>query len=98
MPSISNVTWYSSAQQIVVSGNGFGSHVPYNGDSAFIKLVDLSENNYEEGYTGDPYGLNISSWTDNQIAISGWTASVFFQVMSNSGTFPLATPPATSLN
>src|SRR6185436_9197695 len=31
MPSIDNVTWYSAAQQIVVSGSGFGSHAPYNG-------------------------------------------------------------------
>ena len=43
MPSINNVTWYSAAQQVVISGTGFGSRAPYNGNSAFIKLVDLTD-------------------------------------------------------
>ena len=88
MPSINNVTWYSAAQQVVISGTGFGSRAPYNGNSAFIKLVDLTDNKYEEGYINDPFGLSISSWSDNQIVISGWTQTITFQVMGTGGAFP----------
>src|SRR5438309_1412578 len=89
MTSINNITWYSAAQQIVVTGTGFGTHVPYNADSAFIKIVDLTESGYEEGYTGDPYGLNITSWTDSQIVISGWTVNVPLPPFNS---FPFAAP------
>src|SRR5690242_17801019 len=89
MPSISGVTWYSAAQQVVIVGSASGTRAPYNGDSAFIKIVDLSENSYEEGNTGNPFGLHITSWTDGEIVISGWTVNVPLPPFNS---FPFAIP------
>jgi len=70
-PSISNVTWYSAAQKIVISGTGFGSHSPYTGKSSFIQIIDLA-GGVGEGYTTDPYNLSVMSWSDSEVQ-TGWT-------------------------
>ena len=43
-PVITSVSPISTAQNqlITISGSGFGSHAPYTGDSAFIRLTDVS--------------------------------------------------------
>ena len=61
-------------QTITISGSGFGTQSPYNGDSDYIYVLDVT-GNWEAGYqpAGNYVTLNVTSWTDNQIVISGFT-------------------------
>jgi hypothetical protein len=83
-PTFNGITFSPDSQnwQVTVNGSGFGTLAPYNGDSAYILVVD--------GTTGAHYGLNpdstqffgydgsglyVTSWTDTQIQIGGFTSS-----------------------
>jgi len=70
-PHISSVTqvWARSYQTIKISGRGFGSLRKYDGDSAFIRITDLTQN-WEAGHTGDAVTINIGSWSDSLITIN----------------------------
>lgn len=84
-----------ATQTINITGSGFGSHAPYNGDSYYIQITDVTKN-WNAGYCdptlnppgnpnsclplvgvspSDAIGLNIASWTDTNIQITGFTAS-----------------------
>ena len=67
-------------QTFTINGQGFGNLDPYNGDSPFIEITNVTSS-WNAGFSGGngqtPNGLmlNISLWTDNQIVISGFTGS-----------------------
>ena len=68
-------------QTITISGSGFGSLQAYNGNSSYIRITDLTSG-WSAGNSEscgpiygcpDPVSLTISSWTDSQIVIIGFT-------------------------
>ncbi|RZD17265.1 MAG: hypothetical protein EVJ46_03265 [Candidatus Acididesulfobacter guangdongensis] len=71
--SVSTV-YPTNNQRIVIKGTGFGSHFSYNGDSRFIKITDITRN-WNAGDSGNMVHLYISSWTNNEIVINGFTGS-----------------------
>src|SRR5438552_3122184 len=77
VPNITSVLWYSKAQQVTVSGSGFGSRAAYVGNNDFIALHDNTTGG-DEGHTGDGgFVLNVSSWTDTQIQFTWTPVSTF---------------------
>ena len=63
------------AQTITIAGAGFGTQAPYTGDSNYIELADSSGNPWFAGKTGNGVTLAVSSWTDTQIVLSGFSGS-----------------------
>lgn len=65
-------------QTITIKGTGFGTLEPYNGDSPYIWIRNETRG-WNAGWTGnspiDYVTLGVSSWTDNQIILSGFTGS-----------------------
>jgi hypothetical protein len=59
-------------QTITITGTGFGSMKPYDGDSPYIEIGDLTRNWYA-GHSGNWVTLNVQSWTDTQIVVGGFT-------------------------
>ena len=64
-------------QTITISGSGFGTHAPFRGDSRFLQLRDITENNWTSEATcanGCATGpsVDVRSWTDNQIVLGGF--------------------------
>jgi uncharacterized repeat protein (TIGR02543 family) len=74
--AITNVSPFAptGTQTITISGSGFGTQSPFDGDSAFLAIQDLT-GNWEAGNApdGNLVTVSVSSWTDNQIIISGFT-------------------------
>jgi hypothetical protein len=69
-------------QTIVITGRNFGTSQPYNGDSNYLKIVVAPTNAsaWAAGcgpVDGGPCGttLNVTSWTDTQIVIAGFTGT-----------------------
>ncbi len=69
-------------QTIVIRGRNFGTSAPYDGDSSYLWMVDIQGNGSGWWRAGCPqqYGpctttLNVSSWTDNEIVITGFTGN-----------------------
>ena len=64
-------------QTITISGSGFGTHAPFRGDSRFLQLRDITENNWTSeascanGCATGP-SVDVKSWTDNQIVLGGF--------------------------
>jgi len=82
MTVITGVSWNNATQTVVITGSGFGTQSPYNGDSSFLSLLDLQEGptgtGWDAGFGGsedDLVTLNVTSWTDTQIVIEGFTGS-----------------------
>jgi hypothetical protein len=72
-------------QTITITGKNFGENKAYNGLSGFFWMVDVPQNG-KPWLAGCPpaYGncttwLNVTSWTDTQIVVAGFT---------NSGKYP----------
>lgn len=65
-------------QKIVISGNGFGTMQPYNGDSNYLQILDTT-GGWSAGYTSsfevDSVWLNVTSWSDKKIVINGFTGA-----------------------
>ena len=61
-------------QTITITGTGFGTMDPYQGDSNFISFGD-GTGGWEAGYApdGNVQGLIVNSWTDTQIVLGGFT-------------------------
>ncbi len=59
-------------QRIVIRGTGFGIHIPFNGDSRFIRIYDVTRG-WNAGLDGDLVTINVSSWSNNKIIITGFT-------------------------
>jgi hypothetical protein len=62
-------------QTITITGTGFGTQSAYNGDSNAIALIDTTGTLWEAGRTGNSVGLNVTSWTDTQITLTGFTGA-----------------------
>ncbi|MGO9750197.1 MAG: beta strand repeat-containing protein [Solirubrobacteraceae bacterium] len=91
-PTITSVSPISPTanQTITITGSCFGSQQPYDGDSRYIQVTDLTKN-WAAGYCdpslnppgscvplsspSDAVGLNVVTWTDTQIQIAGFTVS-----------------------
>lgn len=72
--SVSNII-PNPNQAITISGSGFGTTTPYNnGDSQYIQITD-NTGNWNAGYHENLVTLNVASWSDNQISISGFSGS-----------------------
>lgn len=71
-------------QTITIDGANFGTYQPYDGDSKFLKMTDVGRtmHHYEwaagcEGPAPCGTTLNVTSWTDNQIVIAGFTGTYY---------------------
>jgi len=69
-------------QQITIVGTNFGTYQPYDGDSNYLKMTDIGRtmHHYEwaAGCEGPPpcgTTLNVTSWTDDQIVLAGFTGT-----------------------
>jgi hypothetical protein len=77
-PGITSVSKIEAkqTQKIVISGSGFGTMQPYNGDSGYLQILDTT-GKWSAGYISssqdDTVTLNVASWTDSKIVIKGFT-------------------------
>ena len=68
-------------QTITITGSGFGTHAAYVGDSTYISIKELDGVTWQAGYANSGQGiddlvtLSITSWTDSQIVLAGFTGS-----------------------
>jgi hypothetical protein len=86
-PRITSVTqiWPRSYQTIQISGNGFGSVRPYDGDSSYILVTDLTQN-WAGGHTGDAVTLNVGTWSDSLIhQLSRWRLRIRQSIVRRRG-------------
>jgi hypothetical protein len=63
-------------QKIVISGSGFGTMNPYNGDSAYIRIRDKTgqwDAGYQSSSETDSVWLDVTKWTETKIVITGFT-------------------------
>ena len=79
-PIITDISKISATptQTITVKGHGFGNLNPYNGNSKYIEISDVTQgwdagHSASNGETANGVLLNITQWTDSQILISGFT-------------------------
>jgi len=81
MPNITSVSEITMQQYqtITIQGSGFGTQAaPYTGDSPYIQLNDLTKV-WQAGHTicgcitDDWVTLIVSSWTDSQITLGGFS-------------------------
>ena len=86
-------------QRIVIKGYGFGNNQPYNGDSDFFWMVDIQGNGTGWWRAGcpDQYGpctttLNVESWTDRRIVVTGFTGSGQYPVSGDLVSFFIWNP------
>ena len=75
-PIITNVSSISATrtQTITIEGKGFGNKEPYNGNSPYIEIIDVTTG-LHAGHDSNWVTLNVAHWTDRQIVISGFTGS-----------------------
>ncbi|MGD0735016.1 MAG: Ig-like domain repeat protein [Terracidiphilus sp.] len=76
-PTITSVSAIlpQQTQTITINGSGFGTQAPYNGDSSSILFADPTGTPWYAGDTGNAVTLAVSSWTDSQIVITGFTGA-----------------------
>jgi hypothetical protein len=79
-PVISSVSKISAiqTQAITINGHGFGNMEPYNGNSPYIQIKDITYgwnagHKTSTGQSSNLVTLNITKWVDNQIIISGFS-------------------------
>lgn len=81
VPLITSVTPLAAAadQRVVISGSDFGEHAPYNGDTPYLQVTDVTAC----WHAGDSIApccpnsvfLDVTSWTDDRITIAGFTGA-----------------------
>ncbi|MGD0772912.1 MAG: CARDB domain-containing protein [Candidatus Solibacter sp.] len=62
-------------QTITITGSGFGSQLPYIGDSAYLEIEDTTLNwgaGLRSNTGADTVSLVVTSWTDSQITVAGF--------------------------
>jgi protein involved in polysaccharide export with SLBB domain len=76
-PTITSVSAIlpQQTQTITINGSGFGAQSPYTGDSSYILFADPTGTPWYAGYTGGAVTLAVSSWTDTQIVLTGFSGS-----------------------
>jgi hypothetical protein len=74
-------------QTIVIRGKNFGTNQPYDGDSDYFWMVDVQGNGTGWWRAGCPqqYGpcgttLDVTSWTDDRIVVTGFTGDGLYPV------------------
>ncbi|MGD0737559.1 MAG: Ig-like domain repeat protein, partial [Terracidiphilus sp.] len=74
-PTITSVSAIlpQQTQTIIINGSGFGTQAPYNGDTSSILFADPTGTAWYAGDTGNAVTLAVSSWTDSQIVLTGFT-------------------------
>jgi|HubBroStandDraft_3_1064219.scaffolds.fasta_scaffold425157_1 hypothetical protein len=77
-PNIKNVSKVVAKQHqtIVITGSGFGKTQPYNGDSAYLQILDTTGGwsaGHENSYEIDTVHLKVTQWVDNKSVIAGFT-------------------------
>jgi hypothetical protein len=75
-PIITNVSKISATQTqtITIQGEGFGNREPYRGNSPYIEIIDVTTGMHA-GHDANWVQLNVATWTDGEIIISGFTGS-----------------------
>ena len=79
-PVIAKVTPIKAkqTQKIVISGSGFGTMQPYNGDSDYLQILD-NTGGWSAGLSNstqyDTVFLNVTHWENKRIDIAGFTGS-----------------------
>lgn len=63
----------TQTQTITIHGQGFGQQNPYIGNSPYLVIFDLTRNWSAGCYPSCGVTLNVTSWGDTQIVISGFT-------------------------
>ncbi|MGO8756860.1 MAG: hypothetical protein ACLQG3_01930 [Terracidiphilus sp.] len=86
-PTISVVNYVlpQGEQTITITGSGFGTKAPYEGDSKFIRITDQTKQwnaGSSRDYPADKITLSIASWTDTQIEIRGFAGAYGSSVYS----------------
>jgi hypothetical protein len=77
-PSIKKVSKITTKQyhKIVISGSGFGTMQPYDGDSKYLQILD-NTGGWSAGYISssqdDTVTLDVTAWTDKKITLEGFT-------------------------
>jgi tetratricopeptide (TPR) repeat protein len=73
-PTITSVSrvYPRAVQKIIIAGTGFGEQVPYDGDSPYILITDMTQN-WNAGNPGDLVTLKVTSWTESEIVLEGFT-------------------------
>lgn len=80
VPSIKKISAVKPKQnqRIVISGSGFGTMQPYNGDSDYLQILDTTGgwsagliNNSQD----DTVTLDVASWNKKKIVITGFTGA-----------------------
>jgi hypothetical protein len=63
-------------QTINITGQGFGEQAPYDGNSRYILVTDLTRN-WNAGNSGgnDLVTLRVARWTETQITLEGFTGA-----------------------
>ena len=74
VPKILSVNHFypTDNQTIIILGQGFGYHAPFNGDSRFIRIYDITRG-WNAGLRGDMVTINVLAWTNSKIVIKGFT-------------------------
>ena len=77
-PKIKKVSAITATQYqtIIISGSGLGTTKPYDGDSAYLQIWDKTGHwsaGLKNGSQTDSVWLDVKSWRNNKITISGFT-------------------------
>ena len=93
VPVITSVSGVAAqqTQTITINGSGFGTRAAYTGTSNFISVIDANKN-WQAGYGFDAITLVVTSWTDTQIVLGGFSGSY------GSGTYTLSANDQIELN
>jgi hypothetical protein len=64
----------AQTQTITITGKGFGTQSGYDGNSAYLSILDVT-GAWEAGdsHYNDVVTVDVKSWADNQIVIGGFT-------------------------
>jgi hypothetical protein len=78
LPKITHISRIRAeqTQKIVISGTGFSTLRPYDGDSPYIKIRDNTAGfnaGHESSSEYDDVTLNVTSWSAHSIVIDGFT-------------------------
>jgi hypothetical protein len=77
-PAITKVSAIKAKQyqKIVISGSGFGTMKPYNGDSDYLQIWDKTGSwsaGLDNDTQDDSVWLDVTSWSGSKIVIKGFT-------------------------
>jgi hypothetical protein len=76
IPVITSVSAVAAqqTQTITITGSGFGTLAAYTGTSNDISLIDATKG-FQAGYGYDTVTLVVSSWTNSQIVLQGFSGA-----------------------